>query len=60
MSHLTDNTDFSSYELAIGVNDLTTPASDGATQMTRKESSDKDYAAMIGAFADVVVRRLDE
>ena len=60
VSHLTDNTDFSSYELAIGVNDLTTPASDGATQMTRKESSDKYYAAMIGAFADVVVRRLDE
>ncbi|MBL9060444.1 MAG: hypothetical protein JNK88_10535, partial [Mangrovicoccus sp.] len=45
VSYLTDNTDFSSYELAIGVNDLTSPASDGATQMTRKESSDKYYAA---------------
>ncbi len=60
VSHLTDNTDFASYELAIGVNDMTPLASADTTQMTPAQSSDKYYAALIGAFADAVVKRLGD
>ena len=60
VSHLTDNTDFASYELAVGVNDVTPLASAAQTQMTAAESTDKYYAALIAAFADAVVARLGD
>ena len=60
VSHLTDNTDFASYELAVGVNDVTPFASASETQMTAAESTDKYYAALIAAFADAVVARLGD
>ena len=60
VSHLTDNTDFASYELAVGVNDVTPFASASETQMTAAESTDRYYAALIAAFADAVVARLGQ
>ena len=58
VSHLTDNTDFASYELAVGVNDVTPITSASAEQLTPAESTDKYYSALINAFADAVVKRL--
>ncbi|MBL9059868.1 MAG: hypothetical protein JNK88_07580, partial [Mangrovicoccus sp.] len=60
VSHLTDNTDFASYELAVGVNDVTPLASAETTQTTPAQSTEKYYDAMIGAFADSVVARLGQ
>ena len=60
VSHLTDNTDFASYELAVGVNDVTPITSASAEQLTPAESTDKYYTALINAFADAVVKRLGD
>ena len=60
VSHLTDNTDFASYELAVGVNDVTPITSASAEQLTPAESTDRYYSALINAFADAVVKRLGD
>ena len=60
VSHLTDNTDFASYELAVGVNDVTPITSASAEQLTPAESTDRYYTALINAFADAVVKRLGD
>lgn len=60
VTNATQNTDFSSYELAIRVNDLGALAGADARDLTLAQSSDEYYAMMIAAFADVVVQRLDE
>ena len=60
VSHLTDNTDFASYELAVGVNDVTPITSASVEQLTPAESTDRYYTALINAFADAVVKRLGE
>lgn len=60
VTNKTQNTDFSSYELVIRVNDLGALAGAEARDLTLLQSSDEYYDMMIGAFADVVVRRLDE
>ncbi len=60
VSNTTQNTDFSSYELVIRVKDLGALAGASARDLTLAQSSDEYYDMMIGAFADVVVRRLDE
>ena len=60
VSHLTDNTDFASYELAVGVNDVTPITSASAGQLTPAESTDRYYSALINAFADAVVKRLGD
>lgn len=60
VSHLTDNTDFASYELAVGVNDVTPITAASAEQLTPAESTDRYYSALINAFADAVVKRLGD
>lgn len=60
VTNTTQNTDFSSYELAIRVDDLGALDGAGARDLTLEQSSGEYYDMMIGAFADVVVRRLDE
>lgn len=55
----TNNTNFKTYELTVDVNQAKGFFPETVDLTKLRASSDEYYAAMITAFADAVVRRLD-
>lgn len=60
VSDMNDNTNFNTYELTVNVDQVIPFLPEGYEVATMTASSDEFYTAMIDAFADGVVRRLDE
>lgn len=60
VSDMNDNTNFNTYELTVTVEQAATFFPQEFDQTTMTASSDEFYQALIAAFADGVVRRLDE
>lgn len=60
VSDMNDNTNFNTYELTVTVEQAASFFPPEFDQSTVTASSDEYYQAMITAFADAVVRRLDE
>lgn len=60
VSDMNDNTNFNTYELTVTVEQAVTFLPQEFDQTTLTASSDEFYTALIAAFADGVVRRLDE
>lgn len=60
VSDMNDNTNFNTYELTVTVEQATPFLPKDFDQATLTASSDEFYQALIAAFADGVVRRLDE
>ena len=60
VSDMDDNTNFNTYELTVTVEQAVTFLPKEFDPATLTASSDEFYQALIAAFADGVVRRLDE
>ena len=60
VSDMGDNTNFNTYELTVTVEQAAPFFPEGYDMASLTASSDEFYTAMIDAFADGVVRRLDE
>ena len=60
ISDLNDNSNYNTYDLTVTINETTKFLPEGTDVATLKSDSEDYYKAMIAAFADAVVVRLDE